>query len=94
MMNVAFLLSSMLLLQTLDATEQLLRDLTDAHGVPGFEGEVRDILRREWQPVLSNLRTDGIGNLLGERRGSADSPRVLLMVEGLTADEVRKITTY
>ncbi|HSF18191.1 MAG TPA: M42 family metallopeptidase [Vicinamibacteria bacterium] len=79
MTNFAFLFSSLLLLQTLDATEQLLRDLTNAHGVPGFEGEVRDILRREWQPVLSNLHTDGIGNLLGERRGSADSPRVLLM---------------
>jgi hypothetical protein len=31
-----------------DATIRLLQELTNAHGVPGFEGPVRDILRREW----------------------------------------------
>ena len=75
----SLIFSSLLLLQTLDPTEALLRELTDAHGVPGFEGEVRDILRREWKPLLSNLHADGMGNLLGEHRGSSDSPRVLLM---------------
>src|SRR3990172_3632918 len=65
--------------RSLDATERLLEELTNAHGVPGFEGPVRDILRREWRDLLTDLHTDGLGNLIGSLRGSSDSPRVLLM---------------
>jgi len=91
MTTLAMVFSSLLLLQTLDSTEMLLRELTNAHGVPGFEGEVRDILRREWRSLLSDLHADGIGNLLGERRGSSDSPRVLLMAH---MDEVGFLVRY
>jgi putative aminopeptidase FrvX len=62
-----------------DGVVRLLEELTNAHGAPGFEGPVRTILRREWQGVLSDLRTDGLGNLLGSVRGGSDAPRVLLM---------------
>ena len=62
-----------------DRVVRLLTELTNAHGAPGFEGPVRNILRREWQPLLTDLHTDGLGNLLGTRRGRADGPRVLLM---------------
>jgi putative aminopeptidase FrvX len=62
-----------------DGVVRLLAELTNAHGAPGFEGPVRNILRREWQGLLSDMRTDGLGNLLGTLRGSADDPRVLLM---------------
>ncbi len=65
--------------QTLDKTEQLLSELTNAHGVSGFEGEVRNILRREWGELLPDLHTDGLGNLLGTFPGETESPRVLLM---------------
>lgn len=62
-----------------DRVVRLLAELTNAHGAPGFEGPVRNILRREWQPLLTDLRTDGLGNLLGTRRGETEGPRVLLM---------------
>jgi putative aminopeptidase FrvX len=62
-----------------DETEKLLEELTNAHGVSGFEGPVRDILRREWNDLLIDLHTDGIGNLIGSLPGSSYSPRVLLM---------------
>jgi putative aminopeptidase FrvX len=62
-----------------DSVVRLLAELTNAHGAPGFEGPVRNILRREWQGLLSDMRTDGLGNLLGTLRGSADDPRVLIM---------------
>ncbi len=48
-----------------DATVKLLQELTNANAAPGFEGPVRDILKREWQGILKDLRTDGLGNLLG-----------------------------
>jgi hypothetical protein len=57
-----------------DSVVRLLAELTNAHGAPGFEGPLRNILRREWQRLLSDMRTDGLGNLLG----SADDPRVLI----------------
>ncbi len=62
-----------------DGVVRLLEELTNAHGAPGFEGPVRNILRREWQSLLTDLRTDGLGNLLGTRRGQSGGPRVLLM---------------
>jgi putative aminopeptidase FrvX len=62
-----------------DETERLLEELTNAHGVSGFEGPVRDILRREWKDLLTDLHTDGLGNLIGSLPGNSDSPRVLLM---------------
>lgn len=65
---------------SLDETEQLLAELTNAHGVVGFEGEVRQILRREWNGLLTDLHTDGVGNLLGSVPGGTEGgPRVLLM---------------
>jgi putative aminopeptidase FrvX len=75
----------------LDETEQLLAELTNAHGVVGFEGEVRDILRREWGELVPDLRTDGIGNLIGTFRGGGDGPRVLLMAH---MDEVGFLVRY
>ena len=65
--------------RSLDATERLLEELTNAHGVSGFEGPVRDILRREWRGLLTDVHTDGLGNLIGSLQGQTESPRVLLM---------------
>ena len=58
---------------------RLLEELTNAYGPSGFEGPVRDILRREWQGLLTDLRADGMGNLLGTLSGQSEAPRVLLM---------------
>src|SRR5438552_1916060 len=62
-----------------DATIKLLEELTNANAAPGFEGPVRAILKREWQGTLKELRTDGIGNLIGSLTGSGQAPRVLVM---------------
>lgn len=62
-----------------DPTERLFEELTNAHGVPGFEGPVREIVRREWGDTLTDLHADGIGNLIGTLPGPAGSPRVLVM---------------
>lgn len=74
-----------------DGVVRLLEELTNAHGAPGFEGPVRNILRREWQGLVSDLRTDGVGNLLGTVRGPANGPRVLIMAH---LDEVGFLVRY
>jgi putative aminopeptidase FrvX len=74
-----------------DATVRLLEELTNANGAPGFEGPVRTILKREWQGLLSDLHTDGFGNLLGSMAGSTGTPRVLVMAH---MDEVGFMVRY
>lgn len=74
-----------------DGVVRLLEELTNAHGAPGFEGPVRNILRREWQGLVADLRTDGVGNLLGTVRGPANGPRVLIMAH---LDEVGFLVRY
>ncbi len=65
--------------QAQDDVVKLLAELTDAVAPSGFEGPVRDLLRREWQGLLGDIRTDGMGNLFGTLPGPPGSPRVLLM---------------
>ena len=59
----------------MDATTQLLKDLTEAHGVPGYETEVRAVVRRYLED-LGILQQDNIGSLIC-RHGTA-GPRVML----------------
>lgn len=79
--------------QPADRSLALLEELTNAFAPSGFEDPVRAILRREWTPLLRDLRTDGLGNLLGTRPGSAGEagPKVLLMAH---MDEVGFLVRY
>src|SRR5262245_39172423 len=63
---------------TLDSTAQLLKELTEAHGPSGSEELVGRIVARHLQPLVSNIRVDGLGSIIGTRKGSADSPRIML----------------
>ena len=47
----------------MDATEQLLQALTEAHGVPGYETEVRAVLR-DYMAPLGELSQDKLGSLI------------------------------
>ena len=61
----------------MDNTENLLKELTEVHGVPGYEAEVRALMRRLLAP-LGTLEQDKIGSLICRQAGAADSPRVML----------------
>lgn len=78
----------------------LLARLTEAPGAPGFEKPVRQMLQEQWQPFMSTLTVDGMGNLIGRHKNNQDGPRVLimahmdevaLMVESITADGFLKV---
>lgn len=62
-----------------DDTFNLLQSLVNANGAPGFEKPVRRVLQARWQSAFSNLKTDGMGNLLAQLPGSSATPKVLLM---------------
>lgn len=55
----------------------LLKELTEAKGVSGFEEEVREIMRRELELGDIKLLHDHTGSIFGEKKGS-DQLRVLL----------------
>jgi endoglucanase len=61
----------------LDHSEKLLKDLTEAYGVPGYEANVRAVLRRYLEPV-GTLEQDKIGSLICTHAGTAERPHVML----------------
>lgn len=61
----------------MDKIEKLLKDLTEAPGVPGYEEGVREVVKAYSKP-LGKLSADRLGSVLCTRRGAADRPRIML----------------
>jgi endoglucanase len=61
-----------------DKTEKLLKELTEAKGVAGYEREVRSVIRRYLEP-LGSITQDKIGSLICKKSGDAEEPRVVLV---------------
>jgi endoglucanase len=59
----------------LNATVEFLKDLSEAHGVPGYEGEVRALLR-EYLTPLGSVTQDKLGSLICHQPG--EGPKVML----------------
>ncbi len=56
---------------------ELLKSLTQADGIPGYETEVREIFRDAVSDV-GPIGTDGLGSIFCERAGNVEQPRILL----------------
>src|SRR6266508_3876511 len=86
----------------MDETLKILKELTDAPGVSGFEEPARRVMRRHMEP-LGEITTDNIGSIIGRARGGlAGGPRIVLaghldeigfMVTRLTDDGYLKFQT-
>lgn len=57
--------------------DQLLIDLVTARGVPGNEEEVRDVFIEAAKPHADNMMQDGLGSIIAEKKGPADSPKIM-----------------
>ncbi len=75
----------------LDETLTMLKDLTDAKGIPGNEKEPRDVMKKYITPFADEVFTDGLGSLIAKKIGKADGPKV--MVAG-HLDEVGFMITH
>ncbi|MGD6991698.1 M42 family metallopeptidase [Sutcliffiella horikoshii] len=75
----------------LDETLKMLKDLTDAKGIPGNEKEPRDVMKKYITPFADEVFTDGLGSLIAKKVGKADGPKV--MVAG-HLDEVGFMITH
>ena len=54
----------------------LLKMFADAHGMSGYEDNVAELLRRELEPLVDEVRTDKMGNVIGTRRG--EGPTIMV----------------
>ena len=79
----------------MDKTEILLKEITEANGVSGYETEVRKIMTRELEKSADSIEYDKMGSILGIKNGSSDSPRIMtighmdevgFMVKEITAE--------
>jgi putative aminopeptidase FrvX len=61
----------------MDQREELLKALTEAHGVPGYESEVRGLIRGYLAP-LGTLEQDKMGSLICRLEGLPEGPKVLV----------------
>jgi endoglucanase len=56
----------------------LIKKLTDANGLPGFEKEVREIIRAELAGHADSVTTDRLGNLIAVKNPNAAGRHVVL----------------
>ena len=77
----------------MDAMDTFLKDLVEAHGAPGFEGEVSDIMARYLKGV-GEISRDRLGSFVCEKKGGP-GPKIMLaghldeigfMVKSVTKD--------
>ena len=62
----------------MDQTLALLKELTEAHGIPGYEAPVRAIVRKHLEG-LGNLSQDKVGSVICQKDGNGgEGPRVML----------------
>ena len=73
-------------------TIPLLRRLTQAAGISGFEQAIRDEVTALWSPLVDEIRSDTLGNVIAIRRGTGPEPRRSLMLAG-HMDEIGLMVT-
>ena len=56
----------------------LLRKLSNAYGPPGYEDEVRDLLREELEGCADETKVDKLGNVIFWHRGKKGKPLIML----------------
>lgn len=74
--------------------KDLMKRLSEAEGVSGYEAGVRELVSQEFAPYVDEMRTDNMGNLIALKRGhiADQSPRRSIMLAG-HMDEIGLLVT-
>jgi putative aminopeptidase FrvX len=70
----------------------LLKKLSEARGVSGYEAEVRGIVAEEFGRYADEVQTDRLGNVIALKRGEGEEPRRRIMLAG-HIDEIGLMVT-
>jgi putative aminopeptidase FrvX len=60
-----------------DRTIALLKELTEAPGISGYEEEIREIIRRHLREITT-IEQDRLGSIVCRKKGNARTPRIML----------------
>jgi endoglucanase len=78
----------------MDASQTLLKELTEAFGPPGHESEIAAILKKHFRG-LGTVTQDRLGSVICRQNGKSDEPRIMMaghmdevgfMVKGVTKE--------
>lgn len=61
-------------------TISLLKQLSEATGLSGYEAPVRELIRQTWQPFVDEMREGKLGSLIALKQGTGSEPRPKLML--------------
>lgn len=62
----------------LDETLTMLKDLTDANGIPGNEQQVREVFDKYISPYADELVSDNLGSSIAKLTGKKDGPKIMI----------------
>ena len=62
----------------LDETLVMLKELTDAKGIPGNEREPREVMKKYIEPFADEIEQDGLGSLIAKKTGDENGPKIML----------------
>src|SRR5690625_2365927 len=62
----------------LDETLTMLKDLTDANGIPGNEREVREVFEKYITPYADEVTTDNLGSSIAKKVGDENGPKIMI----------------
>ncbi len=62
----------------LDETLSMLKDLTDARGIPGNEREPRQVMEKYIAPYADKIEYDNLGSLIAEKVGDENGPKIMV----------------
>lgn len=71
---------------------ELLKELCEESGAPGFEDRIRAIYRREVAPLVDRVEADGLGNVIAIKDGKGDAPRKVMLAGHL--DEIGFVVRF
>ena len=62
----------------LDETLTMLKELTDAKGIPGNEREPREVMKKYITPYADEIDTDALGSLIAKKVGEETGPKIMI----------------
>ncbi len=62
----------------MDQTVQMLKELTDANGIPGNEKEAREVMKKHISSYADEITNDQLGSLIAKKTGKAGGPRIMI----------------
>lgn len=57
---------------------QMLKDLTNAKGIPGNEKEPREVMEKYIAPYADEVTTDHLGSLIAKKTGDENGPKIMV----------------